>query len=386
MLGQLPLGEQREELAAAVADHDDGRGRCLAGRSRRRRRSRAGTRDRRAAPRRAGPPATRWDRCSFTRRHAERGRDEPVDAAGPAVAEHAQPARGAPSRGRDRGSAWSCRRTACRRRGSRPPRRARSAARTARRRRRRSRRALPARGRRHRAMPLSTRSVAGEAARHQVGCVVGGRERTDEGDRPLLVDRTSGECALERLGVDGEAPARVPLRVGVEVPPIGDHEPLGRGDERLGRAARGRGSELDHDVRRVLLDPRPCRRSKLAGGRATCRAGVRAERGLGDHRPAAAFCAQSCASPERSPGQPPITTAPRAPETMAASRSASSSVSSASGTRRKVELLAGRRREHDVGRWAQRFFEGAVHVHRAEAGRRAAASSASRAAWRHHAS
>ena len=254
----------------------------------------------------------------------------------------------------------SCRRRACRRRGSTPRRRARYSARTARRCHRGTRRAPRARwsARGHAsiqsvgadgacALPDRTVSSSGWLAEHadrrRPGRPVGSARALRSASASI------GECARRR---DGSGR--------VKVPAVGHDQALGRATNdwvvlvvgaaptwitTSGRCPRP-GDVADQGL--TCEQAPPGRRRWRSVPRARATEGLRPERRLA----------------ERSPGHAPITTAPACPETSVARRSASSTVSSASG---RVAGRASRplgSRQLDVERGAERLLERAVHVHR----------------------
>ena len=155
--------------------------------------------------------------------------------------------------------------------------------------------------------PDGARSAATPARR--TGCA---------GDADPPARRAGRQSTHERVRVDGHAPRRETLGVGVEVPPVGDHEPLGAmrrtPGSRVWSARRRAGS------RRRVGARRPTPRSPInACPAASAMPGRRCvRRGLGEHGPA-----ERSARPRRRPtvgrcrpAGRPITTAPRAPETI----------------------------------------------------------------------
>ena len=127
------------------------------------------------------------------------------------------------------------------------------------------------------------------------------------GGRPGRASSASASTAMRQRGL--------PLGVGVEVPAVGDHEPLRRRDEGLGRAARRRRAELDHDLRRVAAPIQAASPISACPAASDAPGSLSGRRRARRPRASRASRDQNAASPARSPGHPPITTAPRAPET-----------------------------------------------------------------------
>ena len=177
-----------------------------------------------------------------------------------------------------------------------------------------------------------------------------------------LVDRTGAQRVPEGVGVDGEPPRRVPLRVGVQVPPVRDDHPFRRRDECLGRARRRRGTDLDHELRSVRRGPARIPEERLRGGERVTRSKARG-RGFRHDRP------PERASPEL--GLARQVARPRAHHDGApcARDLGSEPVAFLGGelgigTARQLGALVGRCRQLDVGRRRERFLERAVDVHR----------------------
>ena len=93
----------------------------------------------------------------------------------------------------------------------------------------------------------------------------------------------------ERFGVDGDPPLGQPVRIGVEVVAIQDHERAGRRHEPLARAGRRRRADLQHDLGTVPGEPGVVAEQQLSRRQRAARVrGVEAEAAqrLGQDRPA----------------------------------------------------------------------------------------------------
>ena len=151
----------------------------------------------------------------------------------------------------------------------------------------------------------------------------------------------SSRPVASRSGFGRQSPARLPLGVGVRVEQVDHEESLGGGHERLARARRRRGADLQHDLRPVALQERRRRDAATDRPRAppTPAAGVP----TWVPRAAAIRAAARAARPRSGPSTSSIRRRPRRARPTAPRAARSTSAASGSGLRSARSTRAGSR-------------------------------------------